>query len=278
MDDPRRQLPPLQVQQLEQAALALADEARAIIERAWREGFSVERKRDGSYVTSTDLEVEDRLRASITRRHPEHGVLGEEFPATRPGAEFQWIIDPIDGTEDFVHRVPLFGSILALYFRGLPVVGVLDHPVLGMRCHAAFRRGTWYNGARVQIGDTPAEAPPEQLRVVLSARANFMRHRDEGASFDTLARACPNHRIYRSCFGHTLTAIGAVDAMVDYHDTPWDLAACRITVEEAGGVYRVIRRFVVEGVPVCSAVLGRARTVERLCALLGDDPGDDPER
>src|SRR5690606_24456308 len=268
MTDPRDLLGARHIEEFERAALTLADEARASVERAWRDGFTVERKADGSYVTSTDLEVEDRLRASIARRHPEHGVLGEEFPPARPGAEFQWILDPIDGTEDFVHRVPLFGSILALYFRGQPIVGVLDHPALGLRCHAAWRRGTWRDGARVRLADLAPDADLAHLRLVLSARANFVRYRDEGATFDALARACPNHRVYRSCFGHTLSAIGAVDAMVDFHDTPWDLAACQITLEEAGGAYRIVRRFAVDGVPICSAVLGRPRAVERLCALI----------
>lgn len=268
MQDARAQLDPSLVEELHARGLALADAARAIIEAAWDGGFTVERKRDGSFVTNADLEVEDRLRALIARHHPEHGVLGEEFPPTRPGADFQWIIDPIDGTEDFVHRVPTFGSILALYYRGAPLVGILDHPALGLRCHAAFGRGTYRNNQRVTLADLPAQDPAAQVRLVTSARGNFIRYRDEGASFDALTRAYPNHRIYRSCYGHTLVATGAVDAMVDYHDTPWDLAGSRITVEEAGGVYQVVRHFMVDGVPIYSAVFGKPSVVARLCALL----------
>lgn len=268
MGDIRRRLAPDTIEELHARALEFADTARGIILAAWEHGFTVERKADASYVTSTDLEVEDRLRGLIGRHYPEHGVLGEEFPPARPGAEFQWIIDPIDGTEDFVHRVPTFGSLFALYYNGEPVVGVLDHPALALRCHAAYSRGTYKNGARVTLDDLPADYPAGQLRLVTSARGNFIRYRDEGDRFDAVTRAFPNHRIYRSCFGHTLVATGAVDAMVDYHDTPWDLAAARITTEEAGGVYRVVRRFVVEGVPICSAVLGKPAAVERLCALL----------
>src|SRR4051812_46576324 len=111
MEDARNQLAPSDIADLQSAALEFADTARAIIVSAWRSGFSAERKRDGSFVTNVDLEVEDKLRTLITRRYPEHGILGEEFPPARPGALFQWILDPIDGTEDFVHRVPTFGSI-----------------------------------------------------------------------------------------------------------------------------------------------------------------------
>lgn len=268
MRDPRDQLDAAQIEALHAAALRFADGARDLILRAWHGGFTVERKRDGSLVTSADLEVEERLRSLITKTYPEHGILGEEFPPARPGARFQWILDPIDGTEDYVHRVPTFGSILALHYDGAPVVGVVDHPALQLRCHAAYGRGTYRNGERVALKDTEADTPPEQVRVVMSARANFTRYRDEGGYFDKLTLHYPNHRIYRSCFGHTLVGSGAVDAMVDYHDAPWDLAASRILSEEAGGIYRVVRHFVVDGVPIYSTAFGKPSIVERLCALL----------
>lgn len=268
MDDPRRDLSPQTIGELHDAALELADVARGIILPAWRDGFTAERKQDGSFVTNVDLEVEDRLRGLIQRRFPDHGVLGEEFPPARPGARFQWILDPIDGTEDFVHRVPTFGSILALHYGGVPIVGVIDHPVLDLRCHAAYGRGTYRNTERVALGEIDPPPRPAAARLVLSARANFMRYRDAGECFDALARTYPNHRIYRSCFGHALVATGAVDAMVDFHDTPWDLAAARIVVEEAGGSYRVVRHFVVDGVPIESSVFGRPAIVDRLVTLL----------
>jgi hypothetical protein len=98
--DPRHELDPVEIAELHGAALEFADVARDIIVRACAGGFTVERKHDGSYVTNVDLEVEDRLRGLIAKRFPEHGILGEEFPPARPGARFQWILDPIDGTED----------------------------------------------------------------------------------------------------------------------------------------------------------------------------------
>jgi fructose-1,6-bisphosphatase/inositol monophosphatase family enzyme len=269
MNDTRSQLAASEIEELHASALTFADTARAIIASAWRSGFSAERKRDGSFVTNVDLEVEDKLRTLITRRYPEHGILGEEFPPARPGALFQWILDPIDGTEDFVHRVPTFGSILALYYNGVPLVGVLDHPALELRCDAAYGRGTRKNGERMTLGPLPERTANAAVRAVLSARGNFIRYRDEGSTFDALTRAFPNHRIYRSCYGHSLVASGAVDAMVDYHDTPWDLAAAQITAEEAGGVYRVVRSFVVDGLPIYSAVFGKPEVVERLCAIVG---------
>lgn len=267
MSDVRDEVGAGNVAELHAAALELTDVACTIIARAWADGFTVERKRDGSFVTNADLEVEQRLRASITQRYPDHGILGEEFPALNPHAPFQWILDPIDGTEDFIHRVPTFGTILALYYRGRPVVGVLDHPVLNLRASAAFRLGTYSNGTRVRLDNS--EAPPQSMRLILSARANFTRFRDEGQKFDALVRAYPNHRIYRSCFGHTLVAIGAADAMVDYQDRLWDIAAVPILVEEAGGAYHVAGEFdTPDGARVYSTVFGKRAVVTRLAALL----------
>jgi histidinol-phosphatase len=253
--------------QFEADALEFAHAAGITISEAFKNGFEVHRKADASYVTSADLRVERQLRQLIQARHPAHGIIGEEFPRHLPEAEFQWILDPIDGTEDFVHRVPTFGSIVALYYRGAPLVSVLDHPLLGLRCHAAFGRGSYTNNTRIELDDCPDE-PDERLRVVLSARANFTRYRDEGARFDALARAFPNHRIYRSCYGHSLVASGAVDVMVDFQDTLWDLAAARLLTEEAGGRYHTVADFFVNDTRVYSAVFGRPSAVARLVAVL----------
>jgi fructose-1,6-bisphosphatase/inositol monophosphatase family enzyme len=268
MTDARRDIAPAEIQALQQRAMELADAAREIVDQALRTGFSIQYKPDGSYVTSADVAVESRLRALIAQHWPDHGVIGEELAPANPEAPFQWVIDPIDGTEDFVHRVPTFGCILALYYRKLPLLGIIDHPSLDLRCDGAFGRGTRRNGERVRLADLPADVTSERVRVVLSARANFMRYRDEGARFDTLARAFPNHRVYRSCLGHTLVATGAADVMVDYHDTLWDLAAARILTEEAGGHYRTVREFDVNGARIYSAVFGKASAVERVCRLL----------
>ena len=259
-NDPRDALARDAVSSLYRHALELADQARDLIQAALRQGFTVKQKSDGSYVTDADLRVEERLRARIRQTFPEHGILGEEFPTHAPEAAFQWVLDPIDGTEDFVHRVPTFGSIIALYYRGQPLIGVLDHPALDMRAAGGFGLGTFYNGVRVQLGDASAA----NLRIVLSARANFVRYRDAGDHFDRLVRAFPNHRIYRSCFGQTLVAIGAADAMVDYHDRPWDLAAVPILIAEAGGDYRLLHEFEAEGAPVRSAAFGRRSAVVKI--------------
>jgi fructose-1,6-bisphosphatase/inositol monophosphatase family enzyme len=250
------------------AALELADEARRIVQPALETGFSVETKGDRSLVTDIDRAVERRWRERIDQWFPGHGAIGEEYSRTRPESAFQWIMDPIDGTEEFVHGIPTFGTMLALHHRGRPLVGVIDHPALDIRVHAAVGLGTHRNGRRVWLDDVPAAGRPLDVRLVLSARVNFTRHVDEGYLFDRLTRAYPNHRIYRAAYAHTAAVSGAADAMVDMHNHVWDLAPSQVLAEEAGGRYTTVRELPTAEGPILSAVFGRPRVVERLVALI----------
>jgi fructose-1,6-bisphosphatase/inositol monophosphatase family enzyme len=177
-------------------------------------------------------------------------------------------MDPIDGTEEFVHGIPTFGTMLALHHRGVPLVGVIDHPALDVRVTAGIGLGTYRNGRRIWLTDVPVSPRPEGVRLVLSARVNFTRHIDEGHLFEALTRAYPNHRIYRAAYAHTATVTGAADAMVDMHNRLWDLAPSQVLVEEAGGRYAVVRDFPApDGGRVLSAVFGQPAVVDRLATF-----------
>ena len=261
---------PTELQRYLTRAMELADEARRIVRAALDTGFRVDTKADRTLVTDADREVERRLRQLIEADFPDHGIVGEEFPPVRPASAFQWIMDPIDGTEEFAHGIPTFGTMLALHFRDAPIVGVIDHPALDLRVSAAFGLGTYRNGQRVRLPGLPATSLPGGERLVLSARWNFTRYVDDGDLFDAITRSWPNHRIYRACYAHTCVITGAADAMVDMHNHIWDQAASRILVEEAGGTYVVVREMEVpDGGRVYSAVFGKPALVDRLVSLLG---------
>jgi fructose-1,6-bisphosphatase/inositol monophosphatase family enzyme len=253
------------------AAVEMADEARRIVESALERGFRVETKPDQSPVTDVDRAVERRLRELIDESFPQHGVLGEEYPPTRPASAFQWIMDPIDGTEEFVHGIPTYGTMLALHHRGVPLVGVIDHPALDIRVSAGRGLGAYRNGRRIRLDDAPVCARPEGVRLALSARVNFTRHVDEGPLFERLTRAYPNHRIYRAAYAHTAAVTSAVDAMVDMHNHVWDLAPSQVLIEEAGGRYVVVRDFPAPEGRILSAVFGRPTVVDRLVAVFRGD-------
>jgi fructose-1,6-bisphosphatase/inositol monophosphatase family enzyme len=271
--DIRAALPRWDIERYRDHALKLAHEARQILRAMQRGAFEVKTKDDGSPVTSADLAVEARLRALTLAAFPDHGQLGEEFPPHKPEAEFRWVFDPVDGTEDFVHRVPTFGSIIGLFYRGEPVVGVIEIPMLEERVSAAFGLGAFRDSLtvgnqRLRLDDFDTKTPVMTVRVMSSARANYVRRRQDGARFDALAREYPNLRIYRSCYMHLCAATGQTDATVDYGNPLWDIAAVRIVVEEAGGAFAVVDSYDLEGERMYNTVFGRPALVAKIAKLL----------
>lgn len=217
------------------AALGFVQLSRAVIRRGRARGFRTRLKADDSFVTDVDLAVERGLRAAIRRAFPSHGILGEEFPPHHPEAEYQWILDPIDGTTSFKNGIPFYGTIIGLHYRGRPLVGVIDLPALD-RCYSAGRGlGAWCNGQRLRIRDA---APRTVRREVISAgdRARFVMC-GAGRAFDRLLREYPNARGYVDCIAHVFAAEGLTGAVVDYGIKLWDIAATELLIREAGGRY-----------------------------------------
>ncbi|MBV9252054.1 MAG: histidinol phosphate phosphatase, partial [Acetobacteraceae bacterium] len=128
------------------AAEAAADVAGAVVRPFFRASFGVDQKADRSPVTIADRTAEQAMRAVLTERFPDHGVMGEEFGAARPEAPLQWVLDPIDGTRAFITGRPTFGILIALLQDGVPILGVIDQPVTNERWIGAVGRPTVFRG------------------------------------------------------------------------------------------------------------------------------------
>ena len=100
------------------------------ISKYFRTNFGIETKPDDSPVTIADKTTEEKLRELIMKEYPEHGILGEEFGKHNEGAEYQWILDPIDGTKSFICGAITFGTLIGLMKNGKPVLGVFHQPIL----------------------------------------------------------------------------------------------------------------------------------------------------
>src|SRR6266478_2132813 len=118
-------------------SVALARHAGEITNRYFKGSFVAERKADNSFVTVADRETEKYLRASIEKAFPDDAILGEEEGEKRGKSNRRWILDPIDGTYSFVHRVPLYGVLIGLEIDGEPVLGVVNLPALNEVVYAA---------------------------------------------------------------------------------------------------------------------------------------------
>jgi histidinol-phosphatase len=229
-----------QRRQLLRAALTFARRSRVVVQHHMQVGFTKRLKADASYVTDADLAAERTLRGLIGDRFPDHGILGEEFPPVNPGASYQWILDPIDGTLSFTHGIPFFGTIIAVHHEGVPIVGVIDQPALGFCYSAALGLGAWCNGRRLRVRDVAGSGRSREV-ISASDRPRFVRCR-RGQAFDRLMRAHPQVRGYADCIAHTLAAEGKIGAVVDYGLRLWDIAATQILIEEAGGRFACVYR------------------------------------
>ncbi|MEO8510174.1 MAG: inositol monophosphatase family protein [Chloroflexota bacterium] len=214
---------------------ALLDETDAIATELFRGELTITAKHDRTLVTQADTGVETRLRERILAEFPTHGIVGEEF-GTEPGdGETRWIIDPIDGTHNFVRGIPIWATLVALERDGQLVLGAASAPALGTRWAA-----TAGGGARIRTAND--ERPMGVSRIATMSEAQVisssLRAMDGAGMGDGLHRAVNaswRDRGFGDFWGYTLVAQGAAEAMVEVGPTIWDLAAPYAIVTEAGG-------------------------------------------
>lgn len=251
------------------AALELADDCAETTASIIASGFDVSKKTDASLVTTADVETERVFRERVAARFPDMGVLGEELGVSNPQADFRWVIDPIDGTAEFARSVPLYGCIIGLHYKDRPLVGVIDHRAMGIRAHAAYGLGAYVNNERLTLEDCAPEEAGARARIGLPSMASFLSPKDSRAVFDAIVGEFPNFRAYHTCYAHTLAAMGALDAAMEWGTPLWDLAATQVLIEEAGGRYVEVENFDVPGRGrFHSAVYGRPAVVRRLTEII----------
>ncbi len=192
---------------------------------------AVEFKADHSPVTAADRGAEQLMRRAIAGRFPQHGVIGEEFGSERPGAEFVWVLDPIDGTKSFTANVPLFGTLIALLHEGTPVLGCIHQPILGQLV-IGDGTVTTLNGRPVR---SRATARVEEATLLTSDPAALPAC-SGGPGFQTLMGRARVARTWGDCYGYLLVATGWADVMFDPIMNLWDIAALVPIIRGAGGV------------------------------------------
>ena len=222
-----------------QFALALADRADAVTRaRFGALDLRIETKPDLTPVTDADRAVESILREVIADQRPGDSVLGEEFGGTTAFGGRQWIIDPIDGTKNFVRGVPVWASLIALLQDGVPIVGVVSAPALRRRWWASHGQGAFasVDGAPPRPISVSAVAELDSASLSFSsltgwAQLGLRKH------FIELTDAVWRVRAYGDFLSYCLLAEGAVDIAAEPEVSVWDLAALDVLVREAGGKF-----------------------------------------
>ncbi len=219
-------------------ALTLAAEADLIaIDRYRAQDLDVQLKPDRTQVTDADTRVERMIRDHLASARPDDAILGEEFGGGDPHAPGrQWVVDPIDGTSNFVRGVPIWGCLLALVVDGVPQLGVVSAPALERRWWGATGHGAWMQvhgqaarGIRVSAVDELAEA---------TLSYNSLKGWDEAGRSEQLldlSRAVGRTRAFGDLWSYMLVAEGAIDIAGEFDMKPWDIAALAPIVREAGG-------------------------------------------
>jgi inositol-phosphate phosphatase/L-galactose 1-phosphate phosphatase/histidinol-phosphatase len=208
----------------------LADQSGAILRRYFRQPIAVDDKSDASPVTVADREVEQTLRAAIAKSFPDHGILGEEFGSQRTDADYVWVLDPIDGTKSFITGKATFGTLIALCRKGVPIVGVIDQPIIRERWIGAEGSATTFNGApaKTRRGVALADA-------LLYATTPEMFVDGDLADYARLT-AQVKHALYGAdCYAYGLLASGFTDLVCEASLKPYDYCALVPVVSGAGG-------------------------------------------
>jgi histidinol-phosphatase len=217
-------------------ALRLADAADAAsMDRFDAADLDVQLKADATHVTEADLATERAIREILAAERPADGVFGEEFGVTGSTAR-QWIIDPIDGTANYLKGIPMWTTLIALSIEGVPRVGVASQPALGRRWWAATGRGAWTNspdGRPVRISTSSVDTIGEA-----SASFQSIRQWDEAGQLDAmirLSREVWRDRGYGDTWPYMLLAEGRLEFVAEFGVKEYDIAALVPIITEAGG-------------------------------------------
>jgi myo-inositol-1(or 4)-monophosphatase len=222
----------LDLDELIATAESAVDAAAAVLRPAFRAGLPAEIKADASPVTEADRGAERAMRDVLRAACPDHGILGEEYGAERAEAPLQWVLDPLDGTRAFITGRPSFGILLALMQGDIPLIGIIDQPILRERWVGVAGRPTRFTGPiggrigcrpcpRLELAELSATSPEmfgPSLRRFLSLASHVRRTVWGG-----------------DCYGYGLLALGQSDIVAECDLKVWDWAALLPVIEGAGG-------------------------------------------
>ena len=253
-------------------AHVIADQVDSMtMERFKAQDLVVETKPDTTPVTDADRRAEEIVRTQLGRTRPRDAVIGEEMPDTGPGPR-QWVIDPIDGTKNYVRGVPVWATLIALIDNGRPVLGLVSAPALGRRWWAAVGSGAW-TGKSLAAASRLRVSGVTRLEDASLSYSSLSGWEQDGLldGFLDLTRAVWRTRAYGDFWSYVLVAEGAVDVAAEPELALHDMAALVPIVTEAGGAFTSL-----EGEPGPfggSAVASNGHLHDQVLALIGPHQG-----
>ena len=214
-------------------AVATAEQAGQLALRYFDADVQVEWKADESPVTVADRDAEMLLRTTLLKQFPQDGFLGEEHGDKQGSSGYRWIVDPIDGTRNFVRNIPIWGTLVGLEHRGEMIAGVVVAPALRQTWRALRGDGAYRGERRIRVSDVAALKDSTVFYTGLSWYAKAGRLDD----IVKLLNGTQVARGFGDFYGFVLTAQGSGELMIDFGVHVWDVAAIKPLIEEAGGKF-----------------------------------------
>jgi myo-inositol-1(or 4)-monophosphatase len=203
----------------------------------FRTSLSVENKsRSGTFdpVTAADRAAEATMRALIHQHFPEHGVIGEEYGAEQPDAEYVWVLDPIDGTKSFISGMPAWGTLIALTRRGEPVYGMMHQPFTRER-FTGDGEAAQYRGPSGERALNVRECA-DLADAILMTTSPLLMSADERRAFEQVEGKVRLSRYGGDCYAYCMLAAGHVDLLIECGLKPYDVIPLIPIIEGAGGI------------------------------------------
>lgn len=208
----------------------------------WNKPLSPEIKSDSSPVTALDKMLEEIFRERAKILYPSFGIIGEEFGVENSNAEYKWVVDPIDGTQSLVERIPTFGTLVALLKNNVPIFGAIDHPLMDISFVGGEGIGVFGKDGKkfdnfIVEENAQDEDYLQHLRSVvigLPGPHAFYKSNSEGLLKKVICRL-PYARIYYDCFSHSMAVEGGIKAVLEYGHRIWDSASVMALISARGG-------------------------------------------
>ena len=185
-------------------------------------------------VSEIDRGSEERIIRIIRRHYPTHGILGEESGSSTPGADYKWVIDPLDGTTNFLHGLPVFSVTIGIEYRGEIIAGVVYDPNQDILYTAEKGSGAYMNGERMHVSKTE-----KLINSLLMTGFPYDVARNPGHTVEHfvsfLMEAGAVRRFGSAAIDLCYVAAGKLDGFWEVNLNPWDMAAGVLMVKEAGG-------------------------------------------
>ncbi|MBW2980881.1 inositol monophosphatase [Candidatus Woesearchaeota archaeon] len=214
-----------------QTAIKAAKEAGKILIRYYGKPIKVYVKEENNLFSTADLEAEKKVISIIKSKYPEHSILSEEC-GTKKGNSYRWLIDPLDGTHNYLHGLPLFGVSIALEKDKEVILGVIYLPCYNRLYVAEKGKGAFLNNKRIKVSNT------NKLKKAMMLYDGGLRRGKKAKlkALDKLVDSVFRIRILgAACFNLTSLANGDADIYMEHSTNPWDVAAGLLIIEEAGG-------------------------------------------